>query len=94
MGRFLAPHNPDVEKNAQYECGFPAFDEARVKFDVRYYLIAILFVLFDLETAFLFPWAAAMRDIGWAGLIAMLVFIAELVIGLWYIWKKGALDWE
>lgn len=94
MGRFLAPHNPDAEKNAQYECGFPAFDDARVRFDVRYYLIAILFILFDLETAFLFPWAAAMRDIGWAGLVAMLVFIAELAIGLWYIWKRGALDWE
>ena len=94
MGRFLAPYNPDAEKNSQYECGFPAFDEARVRFDVRYYLIAILFILFDLETAFLFPWAAAMRDIGWTGLIAMLVFIAELAIGLWYIWKRGALDWE
>ncbi len=94
MGRLAAPHKPDAAKNAPYECGFPAFDDARVKFDVRYYLIAILFILFDLETAFLFPWAAAMRDVGWPGLIAMLVFIAELAIGFWYIWKKGALDWE
>ncbi|MDL2284781.1 NADH-quinone oxidoreductase subunit A [Oxalobacter sp. OttesenSCG-928-P03] len=94
LGRLAGPHRPDADKNAQYECGFPAFDDARVKFDVRYYLIAILFILFDLETAFLFPWAAAMRDLGWAGLIAMLVFIVELAVGFWYIWKKGALDWE
>jgi NADH-quinone oxidoreductase subunit A len=94
LGRLAAPHNPDAEKNAQYECGFPAFGDARVKFDVRYYLIAILFILFDLETAFLFPWAAVMREVGWPGLIAMLIFILELAIGFWYIWKRGALDWE
>lgn len=94
IGRFVAPHKPDSEKNSQYECGFPAFDDARVQFDVRYYLIAILFILFDLETAFLFPWAVAMRDLDNLGFIAMLIFIVELVIGFWYIWKKGALDWE
>ncbi len=94
MGRFAAPYRPDSEKNSQYECGFPAFDDARVKFDVRYYLIAILFILFDLETAFLFPWAVAIRDLDGFGFIAMLIFIAELAIGFWYIWKKGALDWE
>lgn len=93
-GRLAAPHRPDPEKNAPYECGFPAFDNARVKFDVRYYLVAILFILFDLETAFLFPWAAALRDIGWQGVAAMLVFIAELAVGLGYVWKRGALDWE
>ncbi len=94
MGRFLAPHKPDAEKNSQYECGFPAFDDARVKFDVRYYLIAILFILFDLETAFLFPWAVTIRDLDCVSLIAMFIFILELIIGFWYIWKRGALDWE
>ena len=94
MGRLAGPHRPDPDKNAPYECGFPAFSDARIRFDVRYYLIAILFILFDLEIAFLFPWAAAIRDIGWAGFIAMMIFILELGIGFWYIWKKGALDWE
>src|SRR5438309_9301361 len=84
---------PDVEKNSPYECGFEAFEDARMKFDVRYYLVAILFILFDLETAFFFPWGVAMRELGWAGFVTMLVFIAEFVVGFWYIWKKGALDW-
>ena len=94
MGRLAGPHRPDAEKNTQYECGFPAFDDARARFDVRFYLIAILFILFDLEIAFLFPWAASMRDLSWPGLIAMLIFILELAVGFWYVWKKGALDWE
>ena len=94
LGRFLAPHRPDAEKLSPYECGMAPFEDARVKFDVRFYLIAILFILFDLETAFLFPWAAAMPDLGWQAFVAMMVFLAELVIGFWYIWKKGALDWE
>lgn len=94
VGRFIAPHHPDSEKNAAFECGFPAFESARVKFDVRYYLIAILFILFDLEAAFLFPWATVMRDLSMTALIAMLIFIAELALGFIYVWKIGALDWE
>lgn len=94
LGRLIAPHRPDAEKLSPYECGFEAFEDARMKFDVRYYLIAILFILFDLETAFFFPWGVAMRDLGWAGFVTMLVFIAEFVVGFWYIWKKGALNWE
>src|SRR3982074_1031952 len=94
LGAMLAPHRPDPEKNSPYECGFEAFEDARMKFDVRYYLVAILFILFDLETAFFFPWGVAIRDLGWAGFMTMLVFIAEFVVGFWYIWKKGALDWE
>ncbi|MEN9867744.1 MAG: hypothetical protein RL748_3334 [Pseudomonadota bacterium] len=94
LGRLVAPHKPDEAKVSPYECGFEAFEDARMKFDVRYYLVAILFILFDLETAFFFPWAVAMRDLGWAGFITMLVFILEFAVGFWYIWKKGALDWE
>jgi NADH-quinone oxidoreductase subunit A len=94
LGRILGPGRPDAAKNSPYECGFGAFEDARMKFDVRYYLIAILFILFDLETAFFFPWGVAMRDLGLAGYVTMLVFIAEFVVGFWYIWKKGALDWE
>jgi NADH-quinone oxidoreductase subunit A len=94
LGRLLAPYKPDPEKISPYECGFEAFEDARMKFDVRYYLVAILFILFDLETAFFFPWGVAMRELGWAGFVTMLVFIAEFVVGFWYIWKKGALDWE
>ncbi len=94
MGRLIGPYKPDPAKNSQYECGFDAFDDARVKFDVRYYLIAILFILFDLETAFFFPWAASMRELGWQGFLVMMVFIVEIAVGFWYIWKKGALDWE
>lgn len=94
MGRLLGPHRPDREKNAPYECGFEAFEDARMKFDVRYYLVAILFILFDLEIAFLFPWAVVLRDIGVPGYLAMLVFLAILVVGFIYEWMKGALEWE
>ncbi|MGI4985416.1 MAG: NADH-quinone oxidoreductase subunit A [Janthinobacterium lividum] len=94
VGKLLSPHKPDSEKNAPYECGFEAFEDARMKFDVRYYLVAILFIIFDLETAFLFPWGVALRDIGWPGFLAMMVFLLEFVIGFAFLWKKGALDWE
>lgn len=87
-------HNPTAEKLTEYECGFPAFEDPRSQFDVRFYLVAILFIVFDLEAAFLFPWAVSLREIGWAGWITMMVFIAELVAGLIYAWKVGALDWE
>ena len=90
----IAPYNPDPEKNAPYECGFEAFDDARMKFDVKFYLVAILFIIFDLEVAFLFPWAVAFKDIGAFGFISMLVFLAVLTIGFAYEWKKGALEWE
>src|SRR5216683_3675916 len=94
LGKLLAPNKPDPEKLSPYECGFEAFEDARMKFDVRYYLVAILFILFDLEIAFLFPWAIVLQDIGWFGLVAMLVFLAILVVGFIYEWKKGALEWE
>lgn len=94
LGRLVGPHRPNEAKASPYECGFEAFEDARMKFDVRYYLVAILFILFDLETAFFFPWAAAMRDLGWTGFVAMMIFIVEFFVGFWYIWKKGALDWE
>ncbi len=94
LGRVLAPHKPDAEKLSPYECGFEAFEDARMKFDVRYYLVAILFILFDLEVAFLVPWAVAMRDIGMLGFWAMMIFLVVLTIGLVFEWKKGALDWE
>jgi NADH-quinone oxidoreductase subunit A len=94
LGRFVAPHKPDEQKLSPYECGFEAFEDARMKFDVRYYLVAILFILFDLEVAFLVPWAVAMSDIGLLGFWAMMIFLAVLVIGLIFEWKKGALDWE
>ena len=90
----LGLDRPDQAKLAPYECGFEAFEDARMKFDVRYYLIAILFILFDLEIAFLFPWAVALQDIGWFGFMAMMVFLAILIVGFIYEWKKGALDWE
>ncbi|MFT3733557.1 MAG: NADH-quinone oxidoreductase subunit A [Rhodocyclaceae bacterium] len=100
LGWVLAPHRPDAEKNSPYECGFEAFEDARMKFDVRYYLIAILFILFDLEVAFLLPWASIVKDIAGAealrmfGFMEMFVFLGILVIGYVYVWKKGALDWE
>jgi NADH-quinone oxidoreductase subunit A len=94
IGNFLKPHKPDAAKNSPYECGFEAFEDARMKFDVRYYLVAILFILFDLEIAFLFPWAVALKDVGLAGFVAVLIFLAILVVGFIYEWKKGALDWE
>jgi NADH-quinone oxidoreductase subunit A len=90
----LGTHRPDPQKVAPYECGFEAFEDARMKFDVRYYLVAILFILFDLEIAFFFPWAVAFKEIGTVGLVAGLVFLAILTVGFIYEWKKGALDWE
>jgi NADH-quinone oxidoreductase subunit A len=94
LGRFLAPSRPDPEKNSAYECGFDAFEDSRMQFDVRYYLVAILFILFDLEIAFLFPWAVVYKDLGWFGFGAMMVFLLVLVVGFIYEWKKGALEWE
>jgi NADH-quinone oxidoreductase subunit A len=94
IGFVLGPQRPDAAKNSPYECGFEAFEDARVQFDVRYYLVAILFILFDLEIAFLFPWAVALRDIGAPGFWAMMMFLGILVVGFLYEWKKGALDWE
>ena len=93
-GWFIGPTKPNSEKNSPYECGFEAFEDARMKFDVRYYLIAILFIIFDLEIAFLFPWAVVLDKIGAAGFIAMALFLGILVIGFIYEWKKGALEWE
>ncbi len=94
MGSALGPSKPDSEKLSPYECGFEAFEDARVKFDVRYYLVAILFILFDLEIAFLFPWAVVFGQIGMRGFLAMMIFLAILVVGFIYEWKKGALEWE
>ncbi len=93
-GKILGPSRPDPEKLSPYECGFEAFEDARLQFDVRYYLVAILFILFDLEIAFLFPWAVAYKDIGFFGFMSMMVFLAILVLGFIYEWMKGALDWE
>ena len=93
-GVVLAPHRPDAAKNSPFECGFEAFEDSRMKFDVRYYLVAILFIVFDLEIAFLFPWAIVLKDIGIFGILAMAIFLAILVIGFIYEWKKGALEWE
>ena len=94
ISRLLGVHRPDSEKLSPYECGFEAFEDARMKFDVRYYLVAILFILFDLEIAFLFPWAVVLQEIGWFGFMAMMVFLGILVVGFLYEWKKGALEWE
>ena len=94
IGLLVAPRRPAAQKLAPYECGFEAFEDARMKFDVRYYLIAILFIIFDLEIAFLFPWAVVFDRIGLVALIEMVLFIALLVVGFIYIWKKGALEWE
>ena len=94
LARVSGAQNPDSEKLSPYECGFEAFEDARMKFDVRYYLVAILFILFDLEIAFLFPWAIVLQDIGWFGLISMLIFLGILVVGFIYEWKNGALEWE
>ncbi len=93
-GYVLAPHKPDKAKNSPFECGFEAFEDSRMKFDVRYYLVAILFIIFDLEIAFLFPWAVVLEDIGLFGILAMGIFLFILVIGFIYEWKKGALEWE
>ena len=94
VGSLLSPNRPDAAKLSPYECGFEAFEDARMKFDVRYYLVAILFILFDLEIAFLFPWAVVLPEIGFFGFVAMMVFLAVLVVGFVYEWKKGALEWE
>lgn len=94
FAKFMGFQKPDPAKVSPYECGFEAFEDARMKFDVRYYLVAILFILFDLEIAFLFPWAVALKEIGAVGFWSMMVFLAILVVGFVYEWKKGALDWE
>ena len=94
LGYFLGTRRPDSEKTSPYECGFEAFEDSRMKFDVRYYLVAILFIIFDLEIAFLFPWAIVLDQIGLFGFAAMAVFLGILVIGFVYEWKKGALEWE
>jgi len=94
IGNLLGPKKPSAEKDSPYECGFEAFEDARMKFDVRYYLIAILFIIFDLEIAFLFPWAVSLDRIGLYGLVAMGIFLAVLVVGFVYEWRKGALEWD
>ena len=94
VARLTGAHRPDAQKLSEYECGFPAFEDSRSQFDVRFYLIAILFIVFDHEAAFLFPWAVSLEETGWAGWIAMMIFLAELGLGLAYAWKKGALEWE
>lgn len=94
LGFLFGPRKPDTEKLSAYECGFDVFEDSRIKFDVRYYLVAIVFIVFDLEIAFLFPWAVALDSIGMAGLVAMGVFLLILVIGFIYEWKKGALEWD
>ena len=94
VSTLLGTKRPDAEKNSPYECGFEAFEDARMKFDVRYYLVAILFILFDLEIAFLFPWAVVINEIGLFGFLSMMLFLGILTIGFFYEWRKGALDWE
>lgn len=94
IGYILSPKKPNPEKLSAYECGFDPFDDTRAPFDVRYYLVAILFIIFDLETAFLVPWAVIFRKLGWYGLSEMGIFLALLTIGFIYEWKKGALEWE
>ena len=94
LGRLVAPHRPDTAKNSPYECGFDAFEDARMPFDVRYYLVAILFIIFDLETAFMFPWAVMVRELGWFPILAMAIFLGLLTVGFIYEWCKGALEWE
>jgi NADH-quinone oxidoreductase subunit A len=94
VGFILGPKNPNEEKNSAYECGFEAFDDGHMKFDVRFYLVAILFIIFDLEIAFMFPWAVILDQLGGFGLVTMFLFLFILVIGFIYEWKKGALEWE
>jgi NADH-quinone oxidoreductase subunit A len=94
VARLTGTHQPSEDKNSEYECGFPAFEEPRSQFDVRFYLVAILFIIFDLEAAFLFPWAVSLGETGWVGWGTMMLFLFELVIGFIYAWKMGALDWE
>ncbi|MXP32469.1 NADH-quinone oxidoreductase subunit A [Parerythrobacter jejuensis] len=94
VSRLTGAHSPNAEKLSEYECGFPAFEDARSRFDVRFYLVAILFIIFDLEVAFLFPWAVSLDHTGWVGWIGMMIFLAILTVGFAYEWKKGALEWE
>ena len=94
IGSLISPRHPNPEKYSQYECGFEPFEDARLKFDVRYYLVAILFIIFDLEVAFLFPWAVILKELSWTPIIAMGLFLLLLLIGFIYEWKKGALEWE
>ena len=94
VGALLSTRKPDAEKNSPYECGFPPFDNAHMPFNVRFYLVAILFIIFDLETAFFFPWAVVLRKIGWVGFGSMMLFLGLLVIGFIYEWRQGALEWE
>ncbi len=94
VSRLTGTHSPDPEKLSEYECGFPAFEDSRSQFDVRFYLVAILFIIFDLEAAFLFPWAVSLGQIGWIGWSSMMVFLVILTVGFIYEWKMGALDWE
>ena len=94
LGRLSARHPNDPDKRSAYECGFEAFEDTRMKFEVRYYLVAILFIIFDLEIAFLFPWAVVLQDVGMFGFLAMMLFLLILVVGFIYEWKKGALEWE
>jgi len=94
FGSLVSKHAPDEAKTSPYECGFPPFENARIPFDVRFYLVAILFIIFDLETAFLFPWAVVLKQISWFGFLTMMIFLSLLVIGFIYEWKKGALEWE
>ena len=94
VSRLTGTHNPSAEKLSEYECGFPAFEDSRSQFDVRFYLVAILFIIFDLEAAFLFPWAVSLDLTGWVGWTTMMVFLTELIIGFIYAWKMGALEWD
>src|SRR3990167_2942486 len=94
LGYIIGPRKPNKAKISPYECGFDAVDDARAPFDVRFYLVAILFIIFDLETAFLFPWAIVFRRLAWPGFLAMMFFLAILIVGFIYEWKKGALEWE
>jgi len=94
VSRLTGANKPYPDKLTEYECGFPAFEDSRAQFDVRFYLVAILFIIFDIEAAYLFPWAVSVFDIGWAAWIAMMIFLVELALGFAYAWKKGALEWE
>jgi len=94
VSRLTGAHKPNAEKNSEYECGFPAFEDSRSQFDVKFYLVAISFLLFDLEASFLFPWAVSLQFTGWEGWIGMMIFLGILAVGLAYEWKMGALDWE
>jgi len=94
VARLTGAHQPNEQKLSEYECGFPAFEDPRSQFDVRFYLVAILFIVFDLEAAFLYPWAVSVFSLGWTAWFSMMIFIGELALGLVYAWKKGALDWE